>query len=304
MSRSHLIRYLAGFWTLLIAGGFSLFADIEDEVEPEKTSISFYDQRLLKAIEDKIELETFADSVAQENYPDVQRRFRQVTSEFQALIADNPERIEARLIYGKFLDRFGDREGAYAQWVEVLRLDRTVAVAHQQMGTFYAEEGDYGRALAYYLTATEMAPKEPAYHFAVGELLFAFGGRFVEDGAYDIATASSMMMTAFRKAAELDPANPVYQFRYGEAFYDLPAPDWEAAIVHWRGVLGRSDLSELQKQSVWLHLARCLGESGSYDESLEWAGRVTEEGLMPTRDAVVDAVKAAMLEKKDDQGME
>lgn len=254
--------------------------------------LSFYEDRLLGAIERKQALEAAAAEADEADWPEIQRRFRSLADVFQSIVADNPDQIEARLIYGKFLDFFGDEEGAREQWTEVLKRDPTVAVAHQQLGTYFAEEGDFGRALAYYLTAVERAPEEAVYHFGVGELLHSYRPGFLRETEITGETLERQMLEAFREAARLEPENFVYQFRYGEAFYNVSEPDWEQAYTHWEQLRGR-ELSPRQQGAVDLHLARVLGEMERFDEARALAREVDQPEFVNSREALIEAIDTA-----------
>lgn len=282
---------------LLVLGGLLMSIGCQSaEVEPRAdapVALSFYEERLLDAIERKEELEAYAEEGAADNWPEIQRRFHDLAGEFESIVADNPNQIEARLIYGKFLDFFGDEEGAREQWVAVLERDPTIAVAHQQLGTYFAEQGDFSRALAYYLTAVEHAPEEAVYHFGVGELLHSYRKGFIEEAGFSVETLESQMLDAFREAARLAPDNFVYQFRYGEAFYNVADPDWEEALAHWTRLAERESLSPLQRSASRLHRARVLAELKRFDEARALASEIKEPELANSRDALIKAIDEA-----------
>ena len=283
----------------LVLGVLSLFslaisrAATPEEVGTEDVApVTLYEQRLLNAIEEMNALDAYAEDTSN-NFSEIERRFRQVSNTFNGVIASNPDMIEARLIYGKMLDRYGDRHGAGVQFREVLSRDPSVAVAHQQLGTYYAEERDLPRALAYYLSAIDYAPNEPVYHFGLGNLLHAFQTDFVEEGLLEEAVLREKMLEAFAKAAELAPRNPVYHFRYGEAFDQLVSPDWEAALAHWNAFAAWPQLTPLQRQLISLHAVRCLGELERYDEALERLAKVDLPDLASDRTALEEAIAEA-----------
>lgn len=261
-------------------------------------SLSYYESRLLDAIERKDRLEAAAADADGSDWPEIERRFRDLAGIFESIVADNPDQIEARLIYGKFLDFFGDEEGAREQWMQVLSRDHTVAVAHQQLGTFFAEEGDFGRALAYYLTAVEHDPDEPVYHFGLGELLHTYRSGFLEEAELSPEVLERQMLEAFRQAAALAPENFVYQFRYGEAFYNVNERDWEDALAHWEQLAQQDNLSSRQRGAVQLHRARVLGEMSRFAEGRALASQIDEPGLESSRDALIDAINEAETEEQ------
>lgn len=293
--RRHLWTGLALVVLLGLAGCRSGRSSAESRGTPGAGSeaLSLYERRMLDVIEDMNALDAAAEAADEGDFPAVQRQFHAVAGRFNSIIADNPEELEVRLIYAKLLDRFGDREGARDECGEVLRRDPTVAVAHQILGTYFAEEGDYAKALVYYLNAIQYAPDEPAYHFGLGDLLYTFRPGFIESDVFDAATLDEKMLEAFRRAAELAPDELRYQFRYGECFYDLPDPDWNVALAHWQAVSARDDLSAVQRDATLLHRARCLGELKRYDEARALAREISEAGLLASRDALLAAIDEA-----------
>lgn len=255
--------------------------------------MSYYERRLIDVTERKTELERRVRENPEVDTGTVQRQFREIASEYQSLIADNPNQLEARLLYGKFLDFFGDRDGASEQFIQALNIDPDAAVAYQQLGNYFAERGDFGKALAYYLNAIERDPDEPIYHHGLGEMLLACKEGFLDEAGFNREQIEEQMLEAFRRAAELEPDSLVFQFRYGEAFYDLYDPDWTVALAHWERLGRRSDLSPLQADVVKLHEARCLGELERYTAARQLAAEVNREGLEATKSALLEAIDEA-----------
>ena len=263
------------------------------EETPGPRSVSLYEDRLLNVIKRQQALEAYAIEATDREWPEVDRRFRDIAASFQSIVADNPEEVEARLIYGKFLDFFGDHDGARDQFMEVLRVDPTVAVAHQQLGTYFAEHGEPGKALAYYFRATEHAPEEPFYHFGMGELLQAHRSEILEDAALSTDVWEREMLQAFQRAHTLAPGNPVYAFRYGEALMNLEQPDWQATLDHWRTFEERPELSQLQAETLRLHQALCLVALERPEDALPLALSIETEELIAARDAVLETINEA-----------
>ncbi|MFP4541623.1 MAG: tetratricopeptide repeat protein [Opitutales bacterium] len=255
--------------------------------------ISLYEQRLLDAIEDLRALDAAAAQYDEEDRDNIERRFRQVANAFNSIIASNPDGLEARLIYGKLLDRYGDRSGALEQFAEVIDRDPTIAVAHQQVGTYFAEEGEFAKALAYYLNAVAAAPEESAYHYSLGDLLYTFRPGFIEEGIFTAERLDETMLEAFRAAAALAPDDLRLQFRYGEAFADLADPAWETALAHWETLSRHDDLTPLQRDAALLHRARSLGELERYREARELLAEIEDNGLAPSKEALLAALDEA-----------
>lgn len=225
------------------------------------TSLTLLEEKLLEVIEDEQRLDEAA-SLPDADEREIQRRFQQIAREYQGIIARNPDHLESLLLYGKLLSRYGDREGAREQFLLAARIDPDIAVIHQQLSTYYAEERDHTRALAYALNAIDIEPDTAAYHFGLGQLLVAFREDYIRDEVYSRARVDAQMFEAFKTAATLEPDTLPLQFRYGESFYDLASPDWESALAHWESLQDHPQLNDLQADVVRMHRIRSLKELG------------------------------------------
>lgn len=277
---------------LLLAVAIILLVGCRNAPEPapatEGYRISLLEEKLLEVIE----LEEQLDALAAGEEPDrmeVQRRFQQLAREYQGIIARNPDHLESRLLYGKLLSRYGDRDGARDQFLMAARIDPEVAVIHQQLSTYFAEENDPTRALAYALNAIRIEPETAAYHFGLGQLLVAFREDYLEEAVFTRSQIDEELLTAFRTAAELEPGTLPLQFRYGEAFYDVTNPDWPTALAHWEKIAARDDLSALQVDAVRLHRARCLAALGREDEARELVEAVRSPELEQSVEAILNS---------------
>ncbi len=219
------------------------------------------EEQLLGVLAEQERLDTLA---AREDADprEVQRRFQAVAQQFAAIIARNPDHLESRLLYGKLLSRYGDREGARDQFLAAARIDPNRAVIHQELSTFFAEEGDFTRALAYALNAVSLEPQTAAYHYQLGQILAAFREPLLAAEVLPPQQLDADLLRAFATAKNLQPDAIALQFRYGEAFYDVAEPDWHAALAHWQALLPHPALSPIQQDAVRLHLVRCLVETG------------------------------------------
>lgn len=276
-------RYCFGLLALLLLPGFSACSSrpappATPAATPEIGTRSLLENRLLEVLQREKELDTTAAAETAET-GDIQRQFHGVAAAYRDLLAYNPDSLETRLLYGKLLSRYGDREGARDQFLAAARIDPQVAVIHQQLATYYAEEADHTRALAFMLNAVELEPQTAAYHFGLGQLLFAFREAFVEEGIYTRPKLETEMLAAFRTAAALAPDELALQFRYGEAFYDLLEQDWNTALDHWLALENTLPLDPLQRDALHLHAARCLIALNRPDEARQRLQSVASPGL-------------------------
>ena len=256
-------------------------------------NLSLYERRLRRVLESERAVKERAMEVDDLATADLRQQFQRVASGYESIMADNPGTLEPVLLYAKFLDWFGDREGAHRQFLRAYQIEPAAAVVHQQLGVYFAEEGEFGRALAYYLRAIELEPEEPVYHIDLGELLHTFSPGLVREEILTPDALDRMTLEAFRTAARLEPENLLYQYRLGEAYYDVDTAPWEEALAHWETLVGRSDLSAVQREAVRLHRSRCLHALKRFDEAEALALEVQEPSLRRARDELLVDIRVA-----------
>lgn len=266
---------------------------IEKAAESTDTrGLSLFEQRFVRVFEEEQRLEAYA-ARDDADYSEAQRRFQNVARAYASLIADNPEELEPILLYGKLLSRYGDTMGALAQFHKALRIDDTQGVIYQQLSVIYAEEGDYSTALAYALEAVDKDPEQSVYHYGIGELLHAYRFDLVADGVLTQEVLEQQMMSAFERAAGLEPDSIALQFRFAEAYYDMWQPDFDLALQQWRFIHNKfkDQLSAAEKNAILLHKARCLAEIGEYEEARSLAAVVDAPGFIETRDDLLEQIE-------------
>lgn len=279
------------FQSALLGGILLLFPGCQSRhaqppVADEATTLSLLERQLLEVIAAEDRLEQLASS-PEPDEREVQRIFHDVVRDYEGIIARNPNHLESRLLFGKLLSRYGDREGAYQQFLLAARINPEIAVIHQELSTYHAEEGDPTRAMAYALNAVELAPEVPAYHFGLGQLLAAYRPEYLAEGVYTEAEIDREMLAAFQTAASLKPDSLDLQLRYGEAFYDAAEPDWETALAHWRWLLGWPGLTPLRTDAIHLHILRCLIELGRWEAAEAEAGFIQSEVFREPAEALL-----------------
>ncbi len=280
---------------LLLSSGCGLFREDDPDdippLAPEEETITLADQRLLEIYERQQEIMTrYGENPDNYSQSTMEMRVNQVVSSYQAFLADNPEDVEAYILFGKFLISVGQWEMAIRQYLIADRLDPTLPVLKQQIGNYLAETGRYMAALPYFLNATDLAPDEALYFYQLGWLLYEYGEQFIGDGFYERTTLESQMMTAFRKAVALDPDHLPYQRTYGEAFYLLEEPNWELAFDVWNQLLPRVE-DPLDRQAIHLHRARVLAYLGEKEIALSIMDSIDDPALLTSKNKVLEEIR-------------
>jgi tetratricopeptide (TPR) repeat protein len=184
----------------------------------------------------------------------MESRLYAIRAEYQSLFSKNENNLAVLVTYGLFLAQIDQRENSLKLLLKADSLDPTNPKVKNQLGNFMTEEASYALGLPYYLGAIKLAPKEPLYHYQLGNLLFYFRKHFVKDGILSESHLNKQMLDAFKNAAELGSDNLAYRYRYAESFYDIPDADMEEALREWKDI-ENSTYSETDKQIVRLHQA-------------------------------------------------
>jgi len=223
--------------------------------------------------------------------PEYDRLLREVLTEYQSFLSAHPESLYGWILYGKMLRDVGERDEANRAFVKANTLDRNVAVVKQQIGNYLAEEGEPTVALAYYMSAVDLAPGEPIYNYQVGELLHTFRNEFIAEGALEEAMLEQQMIEAFARAHLLDPGNRRLKQRYAEAFFDLSRPNWDAALKLWQELVQTAS-EPVERQWATLQEARVLIAMGRTNEARHALNNVTLTSLQDARAQLLQSIEA------------
>jgi tetratricopeptide (TPR) repeat protein len=278
---------------LLLLSGCSIFRkDRVTEVPPagpaeDRQVVSMADQRLLDIYNRQQEIMTlYAENPDNYSQSTMEMRVGQVVSSYQAYLSDNPEDVEAYILFGKFLVSVGQWEMAIRQFLLADQINPALPVVKQQIGNYLAETGRYMAALPYLINAIDLAPEEGIYSYQLGWLLYEYRNQFIEDGFYDRATLEEEMLDALKNAAERSPETLEFHQTYAEAFYIVENPDWSAALEAWGRLLPRVE-DPRERQTIQLHRAKILGLLGEQEKALSVVTSVSEPSLLQTKSQIL-----------------
>ena len=169
---------------------------------------------------------------------DLRFRARNLTQEYESIIAESPEDLMPYLLYGKFLNRIGQQEHAVRMFLKADEIDRGVAVVKQQIGNYLAEMGKFEEALGFFIQAILLSPETALYHYQMAELLSVYKESFIEERVYFRDVLEYEMMKSFSQAVQLDPKNQDFKMRYAESIYDLEKTRLGTGLEFVGGIAG------------------------------------------------------------------
>jgi tetratricopeptide (TPR) repeat protein len=194
----------------------------------------------------------------------------------------SPDDISARFAYGEALAAIGDEPGAREEWRAAQAEAYFITLAR-----LLAQEGDSAGALTAAQRAVAVAPNSPDAYERLGQTLAAVGRRDEAISALEQAAALEpegsarryvlqaevhtarqewvAALTAYGRAAALDPADPAPHHRMGNLL-QRELDDVQGAIDRYRWALAL----EPGYSPSRLALGRLYGEGGDCQAAIEW----------------------------------
>lgn len=247
-------------------------------------------ERLLKISEQE---ENFYKKIAEDpdfySEQDMDRRIDDLVQSYRTYLTEHPDDVNALILYAKLLRRTDQTNQAFTAFLKADELDPEIAVVKQQIGTHLAEQGKGKAALTFYLSAVELEPKTALYHFSLGQLLHQFQDEFIEDEIFTRDALERETLSAFQKAAQLEPENLDFQMRLGESYYDQASPDWKAALSHWENIRETAKTT-LRREIIDLHRAHVMGKIGRIEEAKALTKTIQHPTLQFSRQQVLDEI--------------
>jgi len=228
------------------------------------------DRRLLAIVEEEQKLQERAAAGAGEET--LLLMAQEIASRYEQFLADNPNHPYGWILAGRFLRNIGNDTLALAAFFRAEENTPGQAVVQQQIGQILAENGDYELALPYFLQAIELAPKEATYHEDMGLFLVSYGKLLEVDGVLESGRAEELRRDAFDTARQLEPDNFDRWWRWAESYTDRKEPDWPGSIKAWEKTLEQAKTT-IQKEGVWLQLARSNLMAGNKDSAEKWLNK-------------------------------
>lgn len=211
-------------------------------------------------------------------------RLQTVRDEYDGYLKRYPTNAPAYLAYGSFLDSIGDEDGACGQYEKSRQLDPKNPAVWNNLGNYYGEHGPTTNAFAYYQKAIDLDPTEPVYYENFATTVYLYRTDAKEFYSINEAQVFNKSLALYRKAIQLDPKNFTLWTDYAESYYGIRPLRTNDALVAWTNALNVAD-NELEREGVYIHLARIKIAAGRYAEA------------QAHLDAVTNAVDAALRDR-------
>ena len=237
--------------------------------------------------------EKAGDALDEDN---LRSQLQQLCNEYELLLRNNPHFVPAYVSYALLLGKVENRKESIDLLLKANAIDKNLPIVKNQLGNYLAEEGKPIEAMNYYLSAIQLEPKEPLYHYQLGTLLAEAHDDFLKTNQWTRTQLDKTMQDAFLQASLAAPADWRYAYRYGLSFYDLETPDWETALQFWKD-FEKKLKPGAEQQTCRLHQAKVLLAQKHPDEARAALDTVTEPLLAKEKEKLIAELAQAETKK-------
>ncbi|HUA38897.1 MAG TPA: hypothetical protein VMA35_10950 [Candidatus Sulfopaludibacter sp.] len=219
----------------------------------------------------------------------IMARLDVVRKSYEDFLRRYPDFVRGHLAYASFLNNIGDEEAAKAQDEKARELDPKDPAAWNNLGNYYGENGPITNAFVYYAKAIELDPREPVYYQNLATMVYLYR---VDARAYyhiDEQQVFDKSLALYRKAVQLDPDNFPLITDYAESYYGIRPLRTNDALVAWTNAFQVAH-DDLEREGVYIHLARIKMLAGRYAEARAQLEAVTNETYAGLKHTLENAI--------------
>ncbi len=202
-----------------------------------------------------------------------------IRKEYEDFLKRHPDHARAHIAFGSFLNDIHDEDGARVQYEKAIALDPTIPAAWNNLANLYGHTGPVSKMFELYAKAIELDPNEPVYYENLATVVYLYR---VDARAYYHFTNDQPIfdkaMHLYEKALSLDPTNFALATELAQSYYGIKPTRTEDALNAWTNALKIAH-TDLERQGVYVHLARFKLNAGRFAEARADVERVTEPSL-------------------------
>lgn len=206
----------------------------------------------------------------------IEQRFDRVKKSYEAFVRRHPNHARARLAYGSFLNERQDENGAVQQWEKARQIEPTNPAAWNNLANHFGHRGEVKKAFGFYERAIKLNPSEPVYLQNLATTTYLFRKDAKEHYGIKEDQVFNRALELYRKAVKLDPDNFPLATDYAQSYYGIKPLRVADALKAWNYALKVAN-DQIERDGVYIHLARIKLLSGRFDEARQHLDRVTNE---------------------------
>jgi len=228
----------------------------------------------------------------------IQARFAPVAQEYKEFLQRHPEHVRALLAYGSFLNDTGDEEAGVEQWEKARQLDPQNPATWNNLANYYGHRGPIKKAFEYYATAIRLNPNASVYYQNFATSVFLFRKDAMEFYDIDEQRVFDRALDLYQHALKLDPQNFALATDVAQTYYGIKPSRTKEALEAWNYALKVAS-EPVEREGIYLHLARVELNSGMLTEAHRHLDRVTNSLYADTKNRLI-----RNLTKKESGGAE
>lgn len=197
----------------------------------------------------------------------IDKRTEPIRQAYEDFLKRNPKHGNAHLAFASFLEDIHDEDRALEHMLKAKEVDPKNPAAWNNLANYYGHFGDVTNAFSHYEKAIELDPKEPVYYHNFGTTVFLFRKDVMEYyGIKDEQQVFDKALMLYSNSMRLDPTNFLLATDIAMTYYGIKPTRTEDALKSWEYALKLAD-STLQREGVFIHLARFKMNAGHHDEA-------------------------------------
>jgi tetratricopeptide (TPR) repeat protein len=206
----------------------------------------------------------------------IRERFDKVHKDYEDFIQKHPDHARARVAYASFLDDIGDEEGEYQQLLKARELDPSIPAIWNNLANYYGEHGPTTNAFICYEKAIQLDPTESVYYHNFGTTVYLFRKDVKEFYHINEQQVFDKALMLYSNAMKYDPTNFPLATDVAETYYGIKPLRANDALQSWTNALKVAH-DEIDREGVYLHLARIKMAIGQYAQAQAHLDAVTNE---------------------------
>jgi tetratricopeptide (TPR) repeat protein len=221
----------------------------------------------------------------------IRKRIEPVRLAYDDFIRRNPGHCRVRLSYASFLEDTGEPEAALEQMTKAKEIDPKNPSAWNNLANYYGHFSPVTNAFVHYEKAIELDPKEPVYFHNFGTTMFLFRRDAMEHYGIGEQQVFSKALALYSNSLALDPKDFVLATDIAMTYYGIKPPRNDDALKAWDYALKLAEGS-LQREGVFIHLARIKMGAGNFSEARTHLNAVTNAELAELKNRVLRNLEA------------
>jgi Flp pilus assembly protein TadD len=209
----------------------------------------------------------------------VDARLDVVRKQYEDFLKHHPDHVRAHIAFGSFLNDTGDEDAALPEFEKATQLDPKNPAAWNDLANMYSHIGPVSKMFEMYSKAIELDPTEPVYYQNLATVVYLY--RVDAREYYHFTNDQPVFdkaMRLYEKAAALDPTNFALATELAQSYYGIKPIRTEDALNAWTNAL-KIATTEIERQGVYIHLARFKVNAGRFAEARQDVARVSDASL-------------------------